>query len=105
VVVLDEVSRENNKTLRGFVVYCPNPSTGVFLVYFLLKRDHRCPRIAFVQDLGRAVLESQEVGDRVIIMLDGSMDMRESPLSLELKARGLEEKILKRHGTIGPATF
>jgi hypothetical protein len=105
VVVLDEVSRENNKTLRGFVVYCPNPPTGVFSVYFLLKRDHRCPRIAFVQDLGRAVLESQEVGDRVIIMLDGSMDMRESPLSLELKARGLEEKILKRHGSIGPATF
>ncbi len=80
-----------------FAAYCPNPPTGVFLVYsqqrifFLLKGDNWCPRIAFIQDLGRHIQEAQENGDRVILMLDGNMDMRESPLSLELKARGLEE--------------
>jgi hypothetical protein len=78
---------QHSKTIRIFSAYCPNYPTGAFSfysqhsLYYSLKGDPRCPRVAFVEDLGNAIMEAQQKGDRNVVLLDGNMDMRNSHIT------------------------
>jgi hypothetical protein len=102
---------KHNKTLRIYSAYCPNHPTGAFSVYsqhrllFSLKGDPRCPRVAFVEDLGNAIMEAQREGDKIVVLLDGNMDTRNSPIANAFLQLQLEEKILLPHGMQGPETY
>jgi len=101
----------NRHTLRVFSAYCPNPPTGALTDYaqhrlFLIsKGDQRCPRLAFIKDLVADIKEAQTKGDNIVLLLDGNMNMKDSLMANAFTAIGLEEKILKKHGLLGPSTF
>jgi hypothetical protein len=104
-------SSKHNKTLRIYSAYCPNHPTNAFSVYsqhrlfFSLKGDPRCPRVAFVEDLGNKITEAQWEGDRIVVLLDGNMDMRNNPITNTFLRLQLEEKILLHHGMQRPETY
>jgi hypothetical protein len=61
-----------------------------------IKREFTtCPHVAFVEDIKKAIEDAIKEGDRVLLLLDGNMDMRDSMLSVALQTAGLEEKILR----------
>ena len=100
----------NNHTLRIFSCYCPNLPSRPLSTYtqqcsaMLTQGDERCPRIAFVEDLGDDIKQAQLDGDLLVVMVDGNMNMRESPMATMLVAYNLKEAILSKHGINCPAT-
>jgi hypothetical protein len=101
----------NNHILRIFTGYCPNPPSGPLSVYaqhrrFLAsKNDMRCPREAFIQDIGAAIASAFEAGNHIILLLDGNSNMKDSALKNGLEMCNMREVILQRHGVNGPSTF
>ncbi len=101
----------NNQTLRIIVGYRPNPPAGPFTVYaqqrtyFVSQNDNRCPRAAFLQDLGQEIKYFKEEGDHIILLLDGNSDMKDSDLVKALQAIQKKEVILRKHGLSGTSTF
>jgi hypothetical protein len=101
----------NNRFIRIFAGYCPNPPTAPMSVYsqhrafFQLIKDNRCPRTAFAQDITEDIAEAIKEGDAVIIILDGNMDMRNSILSQYFSTLNLQEAIISKYGQNGPSTF
>jgi hypothetical protein len=102
---------KDNQTLRIYCAYCPNPPSGPLSVFsqhrvaLLLSNDTRNPRVAFAQDISQDIKAALENQEKVILMLDGNSDMRESPLATALKNSSLTEVLLHRHGISGPSTF
>jgi hypothetical protein len=100
----------NNYTLKIFCAYCPNPPTDPLSTYsqqrsfFLQKDDLRCPRGAFIEDIAKDSKAAQEMGDDIILTLDGNMNMKNS-MALDFKSLHLKETVLDRHGLNGPSTF
>lgn len=90
----------NSHTLRVFSAYCPNPPTGALSVYaqhhlFLTsKGDQHCPSLAFIEDLGEDITQIE--GDKIVLLLDGNMNMKGSIMATAFTTLGLEEKILKK---------
>jgi len=63
-----------------------------------------CPRHAFLSDLIVDIKKFLDMGDHIILMLDGNSNMKGSDLSRALTQLSLVEAILERHGSDGPAT-
>lgn len=99
-----------NQTLRIIVAYRPNPPQGPFSVYaqqnafFHSINREICPRHAFLSDLIVDIKKFLDMGDHIILMLDGNSNMKGSDLSRALTQLSLVEAILERHGSDGPAT-
>jgi hypothetical protein len=70
----------------------------------LTQGDKRCPRIAFIEDLEKDLKQEQSDGDLLVVMMDGNMNMRDSPLAKMLAAYNLKEAFLSKHGINCPAT-
>jgi hypothetical protein len=68
-----------------------------------IRRDI-CPRQAFICDLLLEIQKFLDLGDHLILMLDGNSNMKNSDLSKSLSQLSLSEAILGRHGNDGPAT-
>jgi hypothetical protein len=101
---------KGNQTLRILVAYRPNPPLGPFTVYaqqnaffHSISRDV-CPRHAFLADLSDELKKFLDLGDHIIILIDGNSNMKGSDLSRAFTQLSLSEAILGRHGTVGPAT-
>jgi hypothetical protein len=101
---------KGEQTLRVITAYRPNPPQGPFSVYaqhnaYFHSIDRQiCPRQAFLMDL---ILELENFllkGDKIILMLDGNSNMKNSDLSRALCKLSLYEAILSKHGLDGPAT-
>jgi hypothetical protein len=58
-----------------------------------------------VEDLGNKITEAQWEGDRIVVLLDGNMDMRNNPITNTFLRLQLEEKILLHHGMQRPETY
>jgi hypothetical protein len=90
--------------------FCPNPPQGPFKVYaqhnafFHSTARDICPRQAFLIDLCEAISTAMEVGDHVVLLIDGNSNMKGSDLSRTLQQLSLQEIILSKHGLQGPAT-
>jgi hypothetical protein len=63
------------------------------------------PREAFIIDLRDEILQLQETGTHLIIMLDGNEDMRSGHLSKALTSLHLREAIFQKHGNTTPSTY
>jgi hypothetical protein len=101
---------KGTQSLRIITAYRPNPTQGPFTVYAqqntffrTIQRDI-CPRQAFLIDLKVAINQFLEVGDHIILMIDGNSNMKSSDLSNTLSQLSLKEAILDKHGLQGPAT-
>jgi len=100
----------DNHILKVYSAYCPNPPSGPLSVFaqqrtaLLQRQDERNPRLAFAQDLAQDIKEAMQQQEKVILMLDGNSDMRNSELASILQQCSLKEVILQRHGVKGPAT-
>ncbi len=96
--------------MRIIVAYRPNPPQGPFSVYaqqnafFHSINREICPRHAFLSDLIVDIKKFLDMGDHIILMLDGNSNMKGSDLSRALTQLSLVEAILERHGSDGPAT-
>jgi hypothetical protein len=64
-----------------------------------------CPREAFLIDLRAEIINFQEAGHHIILMLDGNEDMRRGRLSNTLQSLQLREAILHKHGRRAPSTY
>jgi hypothetical protein len=103
---------KNDHNLTILVAYRPNPpSAGVMGVYsqhskyFNYVNRDVFPREAFIIDLRDEILQLQETGTHLIIMLDGNEDMRSGHLSKALTSLHLREAILQKHGNTTPSTY
>jgi hypothetical protein len=101
----------NNHMLHIICAYRPNFPTGPLSVYWqhrstLLEReDERCPRSAFLQDLGKFLTTALQQGDHITLLMDGNTNMKQSELQDTLGMLGFKEAVLSRHGMLGPETF
>ncbi len=83
---------KNNQTLRIISAYRPNHPNWPFTVYaqqnafFHSIGSPRCPRKAFLQDLCKDINNFLESGDKIILMLDGNSNMRQSDLTSALES-------------------
>jgi len=57
----------------------------------------------FIDDLKAQINSMMELGDHVIVLVDGNSNMKASSLSKELQAFTLREVFLERHGLEGPS--
>jgi len=100
----------NSQTLRVVVAYRPNPPQGPFTVYaqqnafFNSIGREICPRRAFLLDLVKDLQKFIELGDNVILLIDGNSNMKQSDLKAALVQIDMEEVIIGKHGLDGPAT-
>jgi len=100
----------SNHVLKIFVGYCPNPPTGPNSVYaqcrafFLLSSQERCPRKAFVEDMCKEIQLALAAHEKVMVLMDGNHNMKNSHLKKGLKALILNEAILTSHETNDPST-
>lgn len=102
---------KNQTSLRFVTAYrASKVSKGSSTVYAqqrntLLKRDDsRCPRQAFVEDIGKEVKKWQEQGDAIIIALDANDDIVDSSLTKAFSKLQLVEAVINRHQGSPPAT-
>ncbi len=109
---MDETTGKNGYNVTVLAAYRPNPpSAGVMGVYaqhskyFNYINREVCPREAFIIDLRNEILQLQETGSHLIVMLDGNEDMRSGHLSKALKSLNLREAILQKHGNAAPSTY
>jgi hypothetical protein len=92
------------------VAYRPTPPQGPFTVYAqqnayfnTINRDI-CPRHAFLKDLEVDIKTYLDIGDHIMVMLDGNSNMRKGGLFNSFMQLLLREVIIHRHGNLGPAT-
>jgi hypothetical protein len=101
---------KGNHTFWIFVAYRPNPPQGPFTVYaqhnsfFHTHARDICPQKAFLVDLCSEISSAMEIGDHVVLLIDGNWNMKDSDLSKALQQLSLQEIILSKHGREGPAT-
>jgi len=101
----------NGQTLRVVSAYRPNPPQGPYSVHAQQSlhhrstRDSRCPRVAFLEDLSEQIKEWINSGDKLILMLDGNSNMKDSDLSHMFQSHHLQEVLLAKYGMNGPSTF
>jgi exonuclease III len=99
-----------NQSLCIITAYRPNPPQGPFSVYaqhnahFNSIRRDISPRQAFICDLILEIQKFLDLGDHLILMLNGNSNMKNSDLSKSLSQLSLSEAILGRHGNDGLAT-
>jgi hypothetical protein len=92
------------------VAYRPNPPQGPFTVYaqqnayFNSIGREICPRRAFLLDLVKDLQNFIELGDNVILLIDGNSNMKQSDLKAALEQLDMTEVIIGKHGSDGPAT-
>jgi hypothetical protein len=102
---------KNNYSVRIYSGYCPNPPTGPLSVYaqhrqyLINKKDDRCSRLAFIQDLCEDIKKAMVQGDKIVLMLDGNMDMKQGIMANHFKNIMLKEAIIVKYGSNGPSTF
>jgi len=102
--------RKSHQTLRVITAYRPNPPQGPFTVYaqqnaFLHSINREiCPCQAFLVDLLHKIKQFMEMGDHIILLIDGNSNMKDSDLSKALTNISLKEAILNKHRLQGPAT-
>jgi len=97
---------KGNHTLRILVAYRPNPPQGPFTVYaqhnsffHTIARDI-CPQRAFLVDLCNKISSALEIGNHVVLLIDGNSNMKGSDLSKALQQLPLQEIILSKHGRV-----
>jgi len=101
---------KGSHTLRVFSAYRPNPPQGPFTVYaqhnayFHSIQREICPRQAFLVDLQEELKQALDMGDHIVLMVDGNSNMKNSDLRSSLCKLSLHEVILNKHGMKGPAT-
>ncbi len=102
---------KQDQSLRIISAYRPNPPGGPFTVYaqhrqqFNMMNDNRCPRIAFLQDLCKEIESFKELGDHIMLLVDGNSNMCRSDLQEQLTNCQLTEVFLQKHGLQGPSTY
>lgn len=85
----------NNHILRIVCAYRPNHPMGPLSVYLqqrstlLQREDDRCPRVAFLQDLGKFLDTVLQQGKHIILLVDGNTNMKQSDLLCHLSNLGL----------------
>jgi hypothetical protein len=100
----------NGVALRVVTAYRPVEGRGPRSVWmqqkaFLVNQQEMGnPRQVFVTDLLKEVDEWLGCGDQIVLSMDANDDVVESDLARALRAKGLEEAVVKRHGK-GPATY
>jgi hypothetical protein len=101
---------KSNQTLWVITAYRPNPPQGPFTVYaqqnafFHSINREICPRQAFLMDLLHEIKKFLETGNHIILLINGSSNMKDSDLSAGLSNLSMKEVILYKHGLQGPAT-
>ena len=100
----------NNTRLRVFSAYCPCISSGDQTVYaqqlqcLLGKKDDRCPRQAFWEDLAADIQQYQLNGDQILLSGDFNTDITSSAFLSWCSDLGLHNAIHSHHGPQGPPT-
>jgi hypothetical protein len=110
-MVLDTFTGKKKYSVQIYSGYCPNPLTRPLLVYaqhrqyLINKKDDRCPRLAFIQDLCEDIKKAMVQGDKIVLMLDCNMDMKQGIMANHFKNIMLKEAIIDEYGSNGPSIF